>query len=127
MAARYITAEKADQLVYSPLAADPDYGELVDLFVQEIPERINALDAQAKSRDWNQLAKTAHKLKGAAGCYGFGEITPCAARLETLAKEAQQEQQILSTLAELRRICHRVRSGKPQEEELLDGRWRVAC
>jgi hypothetical protein len=81
MTARYITAEKVDQLVYSPLADDPDYGELVDLFVQEIPERINALDAQAESRDWNQLAETAHKLKGAAGCYGFGEITLCAARL----------------------------------------------
>ena len=117
MAARYITAEKANQLVYSPLAADPAYGELVDLFVKKIPERINALDAQAKSRNWNQLAETANQIKGAAGCYGFDEITPCAARLEAAAREARQEEQILLALDELLAICRRVRSGKPQADE----------
>jgi PAS domain S-box-containing protein len=103
--------------VYSHLAADPDLDELVTLFVQEMPERINALDTQAKSRDWNQLAHTAHQLKGAAGRYGFGEIVPCAARLEAAAREAQQEQQILSALDELLSLCRRVRSGKPQADE----------
>ena len=103
--------------VYSHLAADPDLGELVDLFVQEMPDRINALDAQAKSRDWNQLAETAHQIKGTAGCYGFDEITPYAARLEAAAREAQQEEQILSALDELLSLCRRVRSGKPQADE----------
>jgi HPt (histidine-containing phosphotransfer) domain-containing protein len=103
---------------YSPLAADPDLSELVDVFVQEMPKRINALDAQAKSRDWNQLAQTAHQIKGAAGCYGFGEIMPCAARLEAVAREARQEQQILSALDELLSLCRRVRSGKPPADEV---------
>ena len=103
--------------VYSHLAADLGLGELVDLFVQEMPDRINALDAQAKNRNWNQLAETAHQIKGAAGCYGFDEITPYAARLEATAREAQQEEQILSALDELLTICRRVRSGKPQADE----------
>ena len=103
--------------VYSHLAADPDLGELVDLFVQEMPDRINALDAQAKSRDWDQLAETAHQIKGAAGCFGFNEIMPCAARLEAAAREAQQEEQILLALDELLTLCRRVRSGKPQQAD----------
>ena len=103
--------------VYSHLAADLDLDELVDLFVQNMPDRINVLDTQAKSRDWNQLAETAHQIKGAAGCYGFDEITPCAARLEAAAREAQQEEQILSALDELITLCRRVRSGKPQANE----------
>jgi len=103
--------------VYSHLASDPDLGELVDLFVQEMPDRINALDAQAKSRNWSQLAETAHQIKGAAGSYGFGEITPYAARLEAAAQEARQEEQILSALDELIGLCRRVRSGKPQADE----------
>jgi CheY-like chemotaxis protein/HPt (histidine-containing phosphotransfer) domain-containing protein len=103
--------------VYSHLASDPDLGELVDLFVQEMPDRIIALDAQAKSRNWNQLAETAHQIKGAAGSYGFGEITPYAARLEAAAQEARQEEQILSALDELIGLCRRVRSGKPQADE----------
>ena len=72
--------------LYSNLATDPDVGELVDVYVQEMPDRINALDTHAKSRDWNQLARTAHQIKGSAGSYGFGEITPYAARLETAAR-----------------------------------------
>jgi HPt (histidine-containing phosphotransfer) domain-containing protein len=66
-----------------------------------MPDRINALDAQAKRRDWNQLAQTAHQLKGAAGSYGFDGITPYAARLEAALRESRQEDQILSALDEL--------------------------
>ncbi len=103
--------------VYSHLAADPDVGELVDLFVRGMPDRIDALDAQAKSRNWRQVAETAHQIKGTAGCYGFKEITLCAARLEAAAQDAQQEEQILSAIDELLSLCRRVRSGKPQAEE----------
>jgi PAS domain S-box-containing protein len=106
-----------DAFVYSHLAADPDLGELVGTFVQEMPDRINVLETQAKSRNWKQLAETAHQIKGEAGSYGFDEITPYAARLEAVAREAQQEEQILSALDELLTICRRVRSGKPQSDE----------
>ena len=103
--------------VYSQLAADPDLGELIDLFVQEMPDRINALEAQAKSRDWNELTRTAQQIKGAAGSYGFGEITPYAARLEAAAREALPEENILAALHELLSLCRRVRAGTPQADE----------
>jgi PAS domain S-box-containing protein len=104
-------------LVYSHRAADPDLRELVDLFVREMPDRINALEAQAKNRDWNELTRTARQIKGAAGSYGFGEITPYAARLEAAAQEALPEEQILAALNELLSLCRRVRSGTPQADE----------
>jgi hypothetical protein len=84
--------------VYSHLAADPDLGELVEMFVREMPDRINALETQARSRNWQQLARIAHQLKGAAGSYGFDAITPCAARLELAARDAQEEDRILAAL-----------------------------
>jgi HPt (histidine-containing phosphotransfer) domain-containing protein len=92
-------------------------GELVGTFVQEMPDRINVLETQAKSRNWKQLAETAHQIKGAAGSYGFKAITPYAARLENAARDGRQEEQILSALDELLTLCHRVRSGKPQANE----------
>jgi CheY-like chemotaxis protein/HPt (histidine-containing phosphotransfer) domain-containing protein len=104
-------------LIYSHLATDPDIGEIVDVFVQELRGWINDLDAHGKSRDWTQLAQTAHRIKGAAGSYGFDEVTPCAARLEAAAREARQEEQILSALDELLSLCRRVRSGKPPADE----------
>jgi CheY-like chemotaxis protein len=105
--------------VYSLLATDPDLGELVDLFVQEMPDRIDALEAHAHSRDWNQLTRTAHQIKGSAGSYGFGEITPYAARLEAAAREALPEENILAALHELLSLCRRVRSGTPQADETI--------
>jgi HPt (histidine-containing phosphotransfer) domain-containing protein len=99
--------------VYSTLAADPMLGELVDLFMQEMPERINALETLAEARDWNQLARTAHQLKGAAGSYGFAEVTPCAARLEAAAREARHDEAILLALDELLALCRRLRCGTP--------------
>jgi CheY-like chemotaxis protein/HPt (histidine-containing phosphotransfer) domain-containing protein len=103
--------------LYSHLAADPDLVELVELFVQEMPDRINALETQARSRNWQQLTRTAHQLKGAAGSYGFKTITPYAARLEQAARSGCQEEEILSSLGELLDLCRRLRSGLPPTKD----------
>ena len=50
--------------VYSYLAEDPMLNELVDLFVQEMPDRISAFERQARNKDWSQLARTAHQTQG---------------------------------------------------------------
>lgn len=48
------------EILHSSLAADPYLGELVDLFVAEMPNRINALETQAKSGAWEKVHRTAH-------------------------------------------------------------------
>jgi PAS domain S-box-containing protein len=103
--------------VYSHLATDPHLGELVDMFVQEMPGRISTLQAQANTRNWELLARTAHQLKGSAGSYGFHEITPCAAALEVAARDAQKEDRILAVLDELLSVCRRARSGTPPADQ----------
>jgi HPt (histidine-containing phosphotransfer) domain-containing protein len=102
--------------VYSHLAADPDLGELVEIFVEEMPERINALETQARGCDWQGLTRTAHQLKGAAGSYGFTALTPCAAKLESVARAGRQEDEILASLRELLDLCRGVRAGTPLAE-----------
>jgi len=99
--------------VYSRLGTDPDLAELVELFIQEMPGRISVLESEAESSNWQQLTRTAHQLKGAAGSYGFDAITPYAARLERAAKEDSQEDQIPSTLGDLIDVCRSVRTGSP--------------
>ena len=104
-------------VLYSNLATDPDVGDLVDVYVREMPERIKALDTQAKNQDWKLLARTAHQIKGSAGSYGFGEITPYAARLESAAREAGRTEEILSALDDLLSLCRRIRGGTPAADE----------
>jgi HPt (histidine-containing phosphotransfer) domain-containing protein len=97
--------------IYSTLGCDPDLAELVDWFVGEVPNRLASLRQSFDAHDWSELGRLAHQIKGAAGSYGFPAVTPIAARLESAAKSAEPEDQILTALDELTTICCRLRSG----------------
>lgn len=101
------------EFVHSALAADPNLGELVGSFVDGLPNRICALKTQVESGDWEQLRRTVHQLKGAAGSYGFHAITHSAVRLEDAARDGCQEEEVLLALDELLGLCRRVRAGVP--------------
>ncbi len=101
------------EYLYSTFGTDPDLGEIVELFVEEMPERIaNLLDCASVS-DRERLRVAAHQLKGAAGSYGFQPITDCAAQLEAQIRGDEPEEQIRQSVAALVEICQRARC-KPQ-------------
>jgi HPt (histidine-containing phosphotransfer) domain-containing protein len=102
------TTTDAD-LIYSTLADDPVIGELVELYAAEMPERIAALVARWDARDYAALTTLAHQMKGAAGSHGFTQLTPLAARVEKLAREARAESEIQTAVDELVAACGRVR------------------
>ncbi len=113
---RYHTMSQANasmEYVYSSLAADPELGEIVDMFVEEMPGRVASLLDHFNQRDWDGLRQSAHQLKGAAGSYGFAEITPCAGKLESVLRDGEPEHRIYEALTELVDLCSRVRSGQP--------------
>jgi HPt (histidine-containing phosphotransfer) domain-containing protein len=100
--------------VYSRLAADPDLGEIVDMFVAEMPGRVATLLVQLNAADWDGLRRTAHQLTGAAGSYGFDGISPCAGKVEAALRNGEPEERIRTTVDELVDICNRARGGSPQ-------------
>ena len=67
-----------EELYYSTLAKDADLAEIVAMFVDEMPLRLRDLQAQFGCRQSGQLARLSHQLKGAAGSYGFDQITAFA-------------------------------------------------
>lgn len=97
--------------VFSDLGNDPDLGELVDLFVGEMPERIDSLLGLYAARNRTELSRAVHQLKGAAGSYGFHAVTPLAARLEQSLKDDEWEVKLPGELAALLDVCRRMRSG----------------
>jgi HPt (histidine-containing phosphotransfer) domain-containing protein len=99
--------------LYSTLGADPDLGEIVELFVEEMPGRIEALVEQYNSGDWQSLRRTAHQLKGAAGSYGFEQVTPVAAELEQKLDQDEPEEQVRSAVEQLIDHCQRLKAGSP--------------
>lgn len=101
--------------VISLLADDPDMAELVSLFIDEIPQRIDALSKAFEAGEAVVLKRLAHQLKGAGTGYGFPAISEKAGVLEgrliSLASvdEADAVQKVKPELDLLLDVCRRVR------------------
>ncbi|MFI4874561.1 MAG: Hpt domain-containing protein [Blastopirellula sp. JB062] len=97
--------------LYSELGNDPDLAEIVEMFVEEMPDRIESMLQCVDQNDWTGLGRIAHQLKGAAGSYGFGQITPYAAQLEHDCRQDASEKEIVAAFRDLAGMCRRIRSG----------------
>ena len=101
-------------LLYSNLAADADLADLVDLFVRELPDRLQCLEQAIVQGDLETLRRLAHQLKGAGGSYGFPALGPPAAQLEQAARRCETTPILVLALDELAAIGSRVRAGLPK-------------
>jgi HPt (histidine-containing phosphotransfer) domain-containing protein len=77
-----MSKERQQPNLRSILANDPEIGELVDQFVGELPQKVNALLKAMSEGDAIRVRTLTHQLKGAAGGYGFPTIGQAAQRVE---------------------------------------------
>lgn len=61
---------------------DPDFQELLVDFVSAMRQRSTDLKTALADGHLDELRRQAHQLKGAAGGYGFDEVSEVAAELE---------------------------------------------
>lgn len=95
--------------ISSTLAEDPDFRELVELFIAEIPDRAASLIDAFDRANWCDLRRIAHQLKGAGGGYGYSQLSAAAARLERTVDTVCPSDQIKARLDELLDLCGRLR------------------
>ncbi len=110
--------EIVEDVIYSSLGDDPDLAEIVEMFADEMPEKIAALTHCLNASDWSTMHRLAHQLKGAVGSYGFSQLTPFAARLEQSLKFHKPEYEVREAAAALIDACSRVRAGGPPTSDL---------
>lgn len=108
---------RAPEPLVSSLANDPEMGELIDLFLAELPERVAALGRAAGAGDIQTVARLSHQLRGAAGGYGFPTIGQAAGAVEnTVRAKASDTDRMLTRLTEsvgeLRALCERAMAGR---------------
>ena len=94
--------------IYSRLADDAELKRLVELFVQDMPERVSNLLARLEASDWEGVRRIAHQLKGAAGSYGFDPLTLSATRVEETVRQSRPAQEIRQSVEALVELCGRV-------------------
>lgn len=61
--------------------------ELIDVFLEDAPQRIDGVRRALDTRDAGGLYRAAHILKGSAGNFGAPDVVGHALRLEALAQE----------------------------------------
>jgi HPt (histidine-containing phosphotransfer) domain-containing protein len=80
-----------DQSHFSLDVTDSDDIELIEMFLAELPNRVQALNHAADSGDFACMNRLAHQLKGAAPGFGFDSIGSAAAVLEERLKTSNLE------------------------------------
>lgn len=105
------------QRLVSELASDPDFAELLEAFVSEMPKRISALEAALAASDLETLARLAHQLKGSAGGYGFPTITDAAKDLEQGAKTRGELTVLRKQMDALIDLCRRAGAAQGREAD----------
>lgn len=106
------TSDSATPLI-SKLANDPTVSDLVELFVAELPARVAALERAWSENDPAGLLRLVHRLKGAAGGYGFPTIRDAARELETALSAGSDPRRVASALDRVRGLCLRARASAP--------------
>jgi HPt (histidine-containing phosphotransfer) domain-containing protein len=92
-----------DGPIRSTFADDPDMSELVLRFVENLPDRIRKLEAS----DPADRLRLAHHLRGAAGGYGFPQVSESAGQLED-ALRLDRAQDARAALDALAAVCRRI-------------------
>jgi HPt (histidine-containing phosphotransfer) domain-containing protein len=67
------------------------FGELLDTYIQELPEMIKQIDSAIKNSDVKNLYFYSHKLKGSSMTLGVNPIAVICEELESYAKEQKIE------------------------------------
>jgi PAS domain S-box-containing protein len=105
--AEVFTAPAGPVPVISRLASNARLRPTIEKFVARLGEKLDAMQASYEARDFEELARLGHWLKGGAGTVGLDAFTEPAQTLEQLAREGREDQ-IEVTLAELRELARRI-------------------
>lgn len=96
--------------IRSRFSSDPEMVELVKLFVEEMPDRIGAIEAAFREGQRDVLKTLTHQLKGASGGYGFDQIGSAAGVVEQAVRSLPNEESLEKARREvdaLIEVCRR--------------------
>lgn len=98
------------KLISQLLIEDEDLRDIVEEFVQNLDDRMEEFKQAHATMDWEHLTTLAHQLKGAAGSYGYPDISDLCAGMERQFR-AQQADEITTMLNGLNELVAAAREG----------------
>jgi PAS domain S-box-containing protein len=102
--------------VDDPSIRESQRAAMLAKFVRRLPERFAKIDRSLRSEDRTTLKQAAHSLAGAAGLFGFEQISHSARMLEEQAQRQAGFEQLAAAAHELRRLCRRAMAAHEPEQ-----------
>lgn len=109
-----IQARRGDEIT-SFLADNPDYHKTIEMFVDNLAERIQTMQDSLDSNDLQDLANKVHSLKGLGSFAGFSIYSDMARKMEEMLN-GNQIGEIQKQLDELVRFCDKTKFTVPKKE-----------
>jgi len=106
-------AGSGKQVLSSQRSCDPAFAPLIQAFLGRLPKRIEAFEQALAAHDLSILTMEAHKLKGAAGNYGFTALSKAAGDIERDAKAQCALDVLQQEVKALIELCHQTRAENP--------------
>ena len=100
--------QSADSPILSSFAHDAEMIELVEMFVDELPDRVAVFAEALETESWEEARTISHQLKGAAPGYGFDSIGEAAGRIERLVIDQAAGDEMKAAVESLLSLCNRV-------------------
>jgi CheY-like chemotaxis protein len=94
--------------IVSTLAEDLEVKDLLQQFVKLLPGKVQELEDLLHRHNPETLRKFVHQINGAAGGYGFPEITQSAAHIEDLIQDRMPWESVATATASLIDLIRRV-------------------
>ena len=120
---KYLTESKAPAAEGKPLTSDilkeePQIIDLIDIFIERLPEMLNTINNAVSNKDWESLSSKIHQLKGVGGSYGYPMLTKQAQKIE-FSLTSQNYSQVNLLVKELGQLCKQIVAGKDNNHQLI--------
>ncbi|HMB96207.1 MAG TPA: response regulator, partial [Tepidisphaeraceae bacterium] len=103
-----IESNDATPKLRSGLANNQKFKKVLERFVGRLPQRVEEMQRLLNEKDLENLGRAVHQLKGAAGGYGFPEITSAAGEAmnrirlpATIEQISEQVEQMISLIRQV--------------------------
>lgn len=103
-----------DAPIFSEFGHDEDFAELIEMFVDALPERMQNLRLAVVRQEVSEARRLAHQLKGAFGSYGFHPLTDVLQQLESDLHDNSSRAQVQNSLDAVLEKVARIQKGSPQ-------------
>lgn len=88
-----VIEEPVAEKIYSTLTLkNPKFQKIIQHFIETLESKLNLLNDLLKDKNYQEVARVGHWLRGSAGSVGFNQFYELAQNLETYAKESNDVQ-----------------------------------